>query len=247
MVVLTTPGGSPNPDVAYVWGSGSGYGQDITEASALAAMRGQALPGYADAQNSWHGLVSDLADLADEVEDEQLELLDRVDLLEGVHGYCNSFMSANWLVGQNQLLTLPFDTQLGPNVNAELFDDGIRLGTKGLWRADALVTFDAVSGANVRAEVYITVESVSGSTLYSETLFDTVLTSSGAASVAFSKTFVIPTDNAYVVKARVKHYRSARTRVFGGTLRSALSVNKWSSNTDNNVDIPVAPDGGDLG
>lgn len=243
---MTTPGGSPNPDVAYVWGSGSGYGQDITEASALAAMRGQALPGYEDAQNSWHGLVSDLADLAGEVEDEQLELLDRVDLLEGVHGYCNSFMSANWLVGQNQLLTLPFDTQLGPNVNAELFDDGIRLGTKGLWRADTLVTFDSVS-SNIRAEVYITVESVGGSSVYSETRFDAVLTPSGSETAAFSKTFVIPTDDAYVVKVRVKHYRNARTRVFGGTLRSALSVNKWSSNTDNNVEIPVAPDGGELG
>ncbi len=239
---MTTPGGSA-PDGAYV--VGSKYGSDVTEDSVRAITRG-AIGGFESAQDSWHGLTSDLADLADEIRDGQLDLMDRIDLLEGVYGYCNLFMSQNWLVAQQQLLTLPFDTQLGPSVGAVPLNGGIKLQHKGLWRADTLVSFDAVSGTT-RAEVYITVWNTTTDMMYSETRFDIVLTNAGSETAAFSKTFVIPTDNTYAVTVRVKHYSSSRARVFGGTLRSALSVNKWSTNTDNNVDIPVAPDGGELG
>lgn len=244
---MTTPNGDINTGVSYVWGEGHGYGQDIDQAAAWAAMRGDTLTGYTDAQDSWKGLVSDLADIADQVRDSQLDLTDRMDLLEGVQGYCNTYMSANWLVAQNQLLELPFDTQLGPSVNAEPSDGGILLHTKGLWRADALVTADKMTSSNYRAQIYITVFDTLGDAVYSDTRFDIVLTPSGSETAAFSKTFVIPHDDRYLVKVRIEHNRTARLRVFGGTLRSAFSVNKWSSNTDHNVDIPDAPDGGELG
>lgn len=221
--------------------------QAQTDDEAKAAAVGGALGGYEDAQESYWGFESDVADLVEQTRDEQLNLNDRVDLLEGVNGYCNLFMSANWNVIQNQLLSLPFDTQLGPNIGAVPYDGGIRLLTKGLWRADTIITCDRMTSSNFTAQVYITVMSVSSGIIYSNTRYDVVLTPSGSESAAFSKTFVIATDDAYVVKVRIQHNRTARVKVFGGTLRSALSVNKWSNNTDNNVDIEDPPDGGDLG
>lgn len=218
-----------------------------TEEEAKAAATGGALGGFQDAQESYWSFESDVADTAGEVLDEQFDLHERADLLEGVNGYCNLFMSANWLTAQNQLLALPFDTQLGPNIGAEPHDGGILLMTKGLWRADTIVTCDRMTNSNNTAQVYISVLSASSGLVYSETRYDIVLTPSGSESAAFSKTFVIPTDEAYVVKVRIRHSRSARLRVFGGTLRSALSVNKWSSETTNNVEIAEPPDGGELG
>lgn len=244
---MTTPGGYPNPDVAFVWGSGSSYGQDITEASAHALMRGETLTGYTDAQDSWKGLVSDLADLSDQVRDDQLGLNDRLDLLDGVNGYCSLFMSQNWSVAQNQLLTLPFDSQLGPAKGAEPHSDGILLKTKGLWRADAHVTADRMTSSSFSAQVYVSVMNVTSGAVFTEHQFDIVLTSSGSETAAFSHTFVIPTDDTFVVRARFQHNRNARLKVFGGTLRSALSVNKWDSRTDNALVLPDAPDGGELG
>lgn len=221
--------------------------QAQTAEEAKRAATGGALGGFEDAQESYWGFESDVADIADQARDEQLDLNDRVDLLEGVHGYCNLFMSANWLTAQNQLLTLPFDTQLGPNIGAEPHDGGILLMTKGLWRADTIITCDKMTSSSYTAQVFISVLSASSGAVYSETRYDIVLTPSGSESAAFSKTFVIPTGEAYVVKVRIQHNRTARLRVFGGTLRSALSVNKWSSETTNNVEIAEPPDGGELG
>lgn len=247
VVPLTTPNGYPNPDVAYVWGSGSGYGQDITESSALALMRGQTLTGYEDAQDSWKHLESDVADLSDQIRDEQLDLNDRMDLLEGVTGYCNTFMSKSWSIASQTRLVLPFDTQLGPNIGAEPFDNGIKLDTRGLWRADSLVTFPQTSGGEYSAGIYLTVHNHVLNTTYSESLYAVVVTDGGPATVAFSKTFVIPDDDTFMVTADVWQGTTVRVPVLGGTQWSALSVNKWSNNTDHNVDLPNPPEGGELG
>ncbi|APE10752.1 hypothetical protein BO226_17400 [Rhodococcus sp. 2G] len=237
---MTTPHGSA-PDGA--WQFASGFGQGMTEDEALALATGGARGNLEQADEEWALVRGDLQALIDE----QDQFKERLDLLEGVYGYCNTFMSANWLVAQDHLLALPFDTQLGPNVGAVPYEGGIRLQTRGLWRADTIVTCDKMTSSNFAAQVYITVLSVATGAVYSETRFDIVLTPSGSESAAFSKTFVVPTDDDYVVKARIQHNRTARLRVFGGTLRSALSVNKWSTNTSNNVDIPEPADGGELG
>jgi hypothetical protein len=244
---MTTPNGYPNPDVAYVWGPGVGYGQDITEQSALALMRGQTLNGYEDAQDSWKHLESDVADLSNQIRDAQLDLEDRIDLLEGVTGYCNTFMSKSWSVASQTRLVLPFDTQLGPSVGASPYEGGIKLDTKGLWRADTLVTFPQTSGGKFSAGIYLTVRNLGLEPIYSESLYAIVVTDGGPATVAFSKTFVIPSDNTYMVTADVWQGTTVRIPVHGGTQWSALSVNKWSNNTDNNVDMPTVPDGGELG
>lgn len=64
---MTTPGGSPNPDVAYVWGPGRGYGQDITEASARAVMSGGAISSFSNAQDIFKGNFAGSGHVAGEV------------------------------------------------------------------------------------------------------------------------------------------------------------------------------------
>lgn len=238
---MTTPNGSA-PDGA--WTFGSGFGQGMTPEQALALATGGARGSLETADDEWGTVRDDLANL----KDEQLNFGDRLDLLEGVNGYCNLFMSANWLVAQNQLLVLPFDTQLGPNIGATPHGgNAIKLATKGLWRADAHVSMEKMNSSNFQASVFISVINAGTEAVFTESEYDLVLTPSGSETAAFSKTFVIPTDDTYIVRARIRHNRTSRVRVFGGTLRSALSVNKWDSGTANLVVLDTAPDGGDLG
>lgn len=221
--------------------------QAMTEEDAKAGATGGALAGFEDAQGSYWALESELADLAGEVTDEQLELNERVDLLEGVNGYCNTFLSKNWLIPSQTKVVLPFDTQLGPAVGAEPFEGGIRLDTKGLWRTDFLIGWEQSPPGNPwSAGIYLEVYNHVANTSYSESLFAIVVTPAGHETVAFSKTFVIPADDTYMVRAHAWQGTTTQRRVFGGTTWSAFSVNKWSSNTDHNVDIPDPPDGGML-
>lgn len=240
---MTAPNGSPPSGAWIVNGR---YGQDITEESANAMMRGETINGFEKGQDSWKHLESDVTQLAGDVRDGQLELNNRVDLLEGVRGYCSTFMDANWNVAANNRVTLPFNVQLGPSVGTSLYNGGIRLATRGLWRADVHVTFAAVP-SNARFQVYVAVVGVTSESVFTEHRYDLVGTSAGPETASFSHTFVVPTDDQYYVKCQVYHFRGSRQLIYGGTVLSALSVNKWSNNTDNNVVIPEAPDGGELG
>ncbi|BDB59001.1 hypothetical protein RDE2_07950 [Rhodococcus sp. RDE2] len=218
-----------------------------TEEEAKAAATGGALGGFEDAQESYWEFESDVAGTVGEALDEQLELNERVDLLEGVNGYCMTFMSKNWLIPSQRKVVLPFDTQLGPNVGASPFEGGIRLDTKGLWRTDFLIGWEKSPPGNPwSAGIYLEVYNHVADTSYSESLFAIVVTPAGHETVAFSKTFVIPADDTYMVRAHAWQGTTTQRRVFGGTTWSALSVNKWSNNTDHNIDIPEAPEGGML-
>lgn len=214
-------------------------------------MTGQARSDLNTASNGWNGVVFDLNDIRTQFQDGQLELNERTELLEGgVSGYCQVFMSKNWNVVQNQLITLPFDAQLGPEKGAFPHGgNGIRLATRGLWRADLHVTADKMTNSNFQAEVYVSVMNLATGLVFTEHQYDMVLTPpSGSETASFSITFVIPPDdNNYVVRARVKHNRTNRLKIFGGTVRSALSVNKWDNRTTNALVLDEAPDGGDLG
>ncbi|WP_032380947.1 hypothetical protein [Rhodococcoides fascians] len=243
---MTTPYGPP-PDSALVFGGR--YNQDITEESARNMMTGQAGTLYTDAGNSWIGVKDDVAGLAGEVKDGQLELTERVDLIESVSGYCSTFMSRNWTVAGNTRVTLPFDTQLGPNKGATPFQGGILMDSKGLWRCDAHVSFyPPTSGwgtTTVSAAVFVSVYYIGTGTVYTEREFDIVISPQGAETAAFSDTFVIPTDNTFAVRVQVRHGKTS-ANIYGGTLRSALSVNRWDTGTANALVLDTAPDGGTL-
>lgn len=71
----------------------------------------------------------------------QILLNDRVQLLDGVRGFCMAYQSLNinaaW--GNGGTRRLPFNRQYGPAKGAEIHGDGIRLNEAGAWRLDAMV------------------------------------------------------------------------------------------------------------
>ncbi|WP_407107876.1 hypothetical protein [Rhodococcus aetherivorans] len=244
---MSTPGGSA-PDGSWQWGSRGNYTDDADEA--MSAATGGAMGGITDSIAGWDGVVDDLADLANQVRDGQLDMNDRLDLLESVAGYCQLFMSKNWRVKGGSYITLPFDAQIGPNKGAVPHQNGIRLSKKGLWRVAAHVSFypppaNWFTGASaVGIDVVISVVTTTG-VVYSEEAYPLVVTSLGSETAAFAHTLVVPTDEQYVATVKVKHPKDWAW-IYGGTLRSSLTANKWDNGTDNAVVLPVAPDGGEL-
>lgn len=243
---MTMPGQRP-PTGALV--GGTQLGRDINEAYIRAQLRGTVLPGWKDAQTGIRTIHDEFGNRLDRFRDSQLDMIDRLDLLEGVIGYCSLWMSKNWELAGGAFRRLPFDSQLGPRKGTELAQDGIKLSAKGLWRIDAHLTwYPAPSGwgqSNTPAASKIVVVYADTGSVYSEKEFDGVITPYGSETSAFSHTLVIPDDGAFVVQLHAGHPKDFHS-VYGGTVKSALSVNKWDSNTANNVLAPTVPDGGTL-
>ena len=247
---MTTPGQNA-PDGA--WQYGDRMGQQMAGMSAdevIEMMTGQTRGKANAAVGGWNGMVADVDDLAAQVPDVQLELNERVDLLDGVRGYCNSFLGANWTVGGNADKQLPFDSQIGPPKGAVLYNGvGIKLLEKGLWRADVHLSFQVQSGwftGAALASVFLTVRPVSAPlAVFTRRQYSLVIGRAGDETANFSHTFVVPDDNAFFVTVELNHKNTKQT-VFGGTVRSGLSVNKWDFRIDNAVVAPTVPDGGTL-
>lgn len=83
-------------------------------------------------------------DVADAFDDGQAALVDRLDLLDGVRGYCQAYMSRNingeW--GINNTRQLPFDAPLGPSKGAHVdaAKGGIVMDEAGLWTISLMCT-----------------------------------------------------------------------------------------------------------
>lgn len=209
------------------------------------------------------------ADAVIDLQDGQNEYNDRLDLLEGVRGYCSTVQGQTWFLGAGTTLKkLPMETQVGPNVGAVPNNGGIRAEEKGLWRFDALATFDPPNRRNstpdpswysIAATLAIVV--MSGSTVYSEKIMQQTLhgpipdsaTDPGNPHGLFlSHTVVIPTDGthtAYTYVSQEGGLNSAiapKYRIRGGTRTSGLWATKLDFRTDNNIVAPTVPDGGDL-
>ncbi|MDM7488699.1 hypothetical protein QT969_10390 [Rhodococcus sp. CSLK01-03] len=225
--------------------------QAMTQNQAIAESTGGRLGGYEGAQQELKAVIDPIKQVVGDLQDGQLELNDRLDLLEAVNGYCALYMGMNWAVAGGHRVTLPFDSQLGPRKGADPFQNGILLASKGLWRADALVSFypppaNWFSGASsVSIQVYLSVVAATGGATYTEHEYNMVVTSLGAETAAFSHTFVIPADGAYFVRVQVNHPKDSAS-VYGGTVRSALTANKWDNSAENAVVAPTVPDGGTL-
>ena len=246
---MTTPNQSP-PGGAYIIGDGNSFGQGLTPEDAMNQMTGQASVKYNAAAGEWGAVRDGIGDQINTIRDGQLTLGERVDLLEGVHGYANLYMDKNWYVTGTARRVLPFNTQLGPTVRTTLESSGIRLATRGLWRADCLITFapgesSFFSTNPSPVEIYLQVINAVSTSVYTEHRYDCLVSTLGAETAAFAHTFVIPSDNEYLVRVQV---RTDKTRVYtyGGTARSGLSVNKWSTNTDAPAVAETVADGGSL-
>ncbi|MFD4294130.1 hypothetical protein ACFWQG_13010 [Rhodococcus sp. NPDC058532] len=242
---MTVPGGD-YPDGTF--------GDDLSGLDGLneAAWRQQklgTLQGFDDSHAGFKPTIDNAAKVPSLV-DGQTALEHRADLLEGVVGYCSLVQSKNWSIpGGGSPKKLPFDFQVGPAVGASPSNGGIRMHEKGLWRIDTLITFDRAPNFTVNTVAIIgVVADNSGGAVYSQKHFyRTVSGSIDPQAVFFSHTLVIPDDNKYTAYIYVGQTGAgAGYKAFGGTMYSALSVNKWDNRTINSNAPGTVPDGGSL-
>ena len=179
-------------------------------------------------------------DVADAFDDGQAALRDRLDLLEGVRGYCQAYMSRNvngeW--GINNTRMLPFDAPLGPSRGAHVdaAKGGIVLDEPGLWTVSMLATGRATSYTaswldtdSVRATVRV---HRPGGSVYSQKTLQN-LAGKSAVALTVSVPVVVDEPGFYVT---VEAYSSRWRWWDGGTRYSALAVVKH----DNRVINPGA-------
>ncbi|WP_341229090.1 hypothetical protein [Nocardioides salarius] len=187
--------------------------------------------------------------------DGQLALNERFDLL-GTSAYCAAYMYNNLRLGPGRNRALPFDSQIGPNQDAELVqvsrthpEDGsgsatrqewcIRLDRAGLWHANASFVHAGDGFDRAQGEIVVLNPDL---TPYSYTTLPaprphadggTVTDVNVGAPVSLSKFFVTPAPGYYVqVRWRFNVLVGIRT-VKGGARLSQFSVVQWSDDIDN--------------
>ena len=252
------------PDGAYVGDAGSPNAisqlSHMTEASAKDAMQTPVAPSFAAQRDGQWGLVQDMIDMMNNrytgteptFIDGQLDLTGRLDLL-GTSAYCAAYMYNNLRLGPGRNRALPFDSQIGPNNDAELVqvsrshpEDGsgstirqewcIRLDRAGLWHATTSFVHSGDGYSRSQSEIVVLRPDA---TIYSATTLPAVSEKSGGMSldegvpVSVSKFFVTP-EPGYYVQVRWKFNVPIGVRtVRGGARQSQFSVVQWSDDIDN--------------
>ena len=183
--------------------------------------------------------------VAEAFEDGQTALKNRLDLLDGVRGYCQAYMSRNvngeW--GTNNTRKLPFDAPLGPSKggHVDAAKGAVVMDEAGLWTVHFMVTARQTSYSSswfdtdsVRATVRI--HRPDGS-VYSPKIFQ-ALSGKSATTLTASIPVVVPSPGYYIT---VEAYSSRWRWWDGGTRFSALSVIKHDNSTIN-PGTEVVPD-----
>src|SRR5699024_1313799 len=192
--------------------------QSVTEASARAEIRSQALVPWREGRDNFFdniiggigkafqdglkgltgglgGIFGSIVGAGKEGRDGQDELTERADLLSPLLDYCPVSTppgADHALVGTGRM---PFTYQIGPSRGATPVDGMIRLDDQGLWDLRAMVTASwiAVAGGNLRA--YLRVMRPDG-TIFSEQGFYASTTSSQTMTLVSS--VVVPKPGYYV-------------------------------------------------
>ena len=244
------PGGSnPRPE-----GSLSPSGLQELASYDEAFVRRQALTGItAAAEEARNGFVAGLREsivkplqqvfaglrppgwelVAEAFEDGQTALKNRLDLLDGVRGYCQAYMSRNvngeW--GTNNTRQLPFDAPLGPSKGAHVdaSKGGIVMDESGLWTISLMCTARWTSYTSSwldtdSVRVTLRVHRPDGS-VYSQKVLQ-YLAGKSAVSPTVSVPVVVDEPGFYVT---VEGYSSRWRWWDGGTRYSALAVVKHDS------------------
>ena len=169
-------------------------------------------------------------DVADAFDDGQAALRDRLDLLDGVRGYCQAYMSRNvngeW--GTNNTRQLPFDAPLGPSKGAHVdaAKGGIVMDEAGLWTISLMCTARQTSYTSSwldtdSVRVTLRVHRPDGS-VYSQKLLQ-YLAGKSAVTPTVSVPVTVDQPGYYVT---VEGYSSRWRWWDGGTRYSALAVVK---------------------
>ena len=194
-----------------------------------AALRDGLVQGFADALR---GVVRAplFQDVADAFEDGQAALTGRLDLLDGVRGYAQAYMSRNvngeW--GVNNTRMLPFDAPLGPSKGAHVdaAKGGIVMDEAGLWTISLMCTARQTSYSSSwldtdSVRVTLRVHRPDGS-VYSQKLLQ-YLAGKSAVTPTVSVPVTVDQPGYYVT---VEAYSSRWRWWDGGTRYSALAVVK---------------------
>ena len=169
-------------------------------------------------------------DVADAFDDGQAALRDRLDLLDGVRGYCQAYMSRNvngeW--GTNNTRQLPFDAPLGPSKGAHVdaAKGGIVMDEAGLWTISLMCTARQTSYTSSwldtdSVRVTLRVHRPDGS-VYSQKLLQ-FLAGKSAVTPTVSVPVTVDQPGYYVT---AEGYSSRWRWWDGGTRYSALAVVK---------------------
>ena len=172
-----------------------------------------------------------------EAADGQLDISGRLDLLMGVRGYCQAYMSRNvngeW--GVNNTRMLPFDAPLGPSKGAHVdaAQGGIVMDESGLWTISLMCTARQTSYTSSwldtdSVRVTLRVYRPNGS-VYSQKMLQ-YLAGKSAVTPTLMVPVVVPSPGYYIT---VEGYSSRWRWWDGGTKFSALSVIKHDSSTVN--------------
>ena len=239
---MTAPEGF-TPEGAYTPGSLPSM-QSLTEEKIRARLRqpvddvmGQMAEGLRDGllagvADALRGVVRAplFQDVADAFEDGQAALTGRLDLLDGVRGYAQAYMSKNvngeW--GTNNTRMLPFDTPLGPSKGAHVdaARGGIVMDEAGLWTISLMCTARQTSYTSGwldtdSVRVTLRVHRPDGS-VYSQKLLQ-YLAGKSAVSPTVSVPVTVDQPGYYVT---VEAWSSRWRWWDGGTRYSALAVVK---------------------
>ena len=172
-----------------------------------------------------------------EAADGQLDISGRLDLLMGVRGYCQAYMSRNvngeW--GVNNTRQLPFDAPLGPSKGAHVdaAQGGIVMNESGLWTISLMCTARQTSYTSSwldtdSVRVTLRVYRPNGS-VYSQKMLQ-YLAGKSAVTPTLTVPVVVPSPGYYIT---VEGYSSRWRWWDGGTKFSALSVIKHDNSTVN--------------
>ncbi|QDM56303.1 hypothetical protein SEA_SWEATNTEARS_27 [Gordonia phage SweatNTears] len=178
-----------------------------------------------------------------EVYDGMKELKDAKELLDGVRGYGQCYMSVNptTINAANNVIRAPFNAQLGPLKDVTIDPDGgLILGSEGLWTISAVTRARAtLFTGNGHVRMFLSVRKPDGS-IYSELGIDNEEHGRGMSLVG-TGAFVVPAPGYQV---RVYLYSNAWRYFEGGTLFSRLSAVKHDNRTNNpgSDTVPDQPD-----
>lgn len=177
--------------------------------------------------------------------DGQLQINNRIDLLDGLRGYCSAYQSLNissaGSTGDARVRRLPFDKQIGPNKGAHIdrIKQGIVLDDPGAWlvitqakcdRTGWLPGTGETDGSSITMRVYTpdgqeyskyTMASVSGK--YED-------------SLVIPRVIVVPEPGYWI---DVKSWSSRWRWWLGGTEFTTLTVVKLDSRIDNSGETTV--------
>ncbi|MFE5790589.1 hypothetical protein [Rhodococcus erythropolis] len=220
---MTTPGIGA-PDGAFV--VGSRYGQDVpnTEAGVIALVKGQNTGPWQVAQDKFRTSIQG------PMQQQQAELAglqSRTQKLEGVIGYAHAYATGGISMSLGSV-KYSMSNQIGPVVGATMTNGGFVLGSKGLWVADAHMSYDyyTIPFGVTKVSLSIRVYAPNGSLHAIRTARDD---SDQDGTLTVHMPFTIPSAG-YTVEMWIN--AALGRGVFGGSEWNGLSVSKISTETN---------------